>query len=207
MNEPRVLVLEDLPECGLTELFVPTTSNNREVELRTTARGALVVAAYSSLESLVVCCGWGQPWVIMRPDRLASSAQAVGATEVALDVPLPEGHRYPDQPDERTELEPLEPSADLEIVYIPSRPFQAGQRRANLELQLDNARRRLLLVYPSPEALAEGCGPYQPWVAVDAARLPEVARQAGADGVVFNSRLVESARYQSPVRDWMARDN
>lgn len=205
MADPRVMVVEDLPACGLTEFFVLTATDGREVELRRTASGAVAVASYSSLESLVVCCGWGQPWVLMRPERLADAAKAAGATQVAVDVPPPEGHRYPEPAEfERAELEPLAAAEHLTTVYIPSRPFREGQQRAELELQLDRSGRRLLLAFSSAEALAEGCCPYQSWVAIDVARLSAVADEVGADRVVFNPSLVENARYPAPVVDWTA---
>ena len=203
MPDTRVLLLDDLPRCGLAEFFVLTAADEGQtVELRRTSRGAIAVPAYSSLRSLVACCGWGQPWVITRPERLEAVARAAGATEVTVDMPIPDDHTYTGQP-AHDELEELSLTPDIDVLYIPSRPFRRGQSQARLELQLDKAGRRMLLAYSSAAALAQGCGPYQPWVAVPVDRLPKVTREAGADVVVFDRRLVDEARYGGPVRDWL----
>lgn len=199
-----MLILDDLAEVGPAELFVLVSGDGR-AERRETGRRGVAMVAFSSLRRLVAACGWGQPWVIMRPERVHQAARVVGATLVAVDVPVPEGHRYPEpQPSAQPDLEPVDPVDDQRLVYLPSRPFSSGQRTAELELQRGKRGGPLLLAYTSIEDLATGCGPYQPWVAVEHALLDEVAREAGAAGVVFNPVLVEQARHAVPVVDWTA---
>lgn len=207
MVVPGIVILDDVLDCGLDQLFVLTTPSgdgDTDLELRATARRGVAVVAYTSLNTLVPACGWGQPWAAMHPERLHRSADALGANLVALDVTIPEQHRYP-EPDEseRPELKQLEPAgADPALLYIPARPFRLGEPRAVLELQPDKRGRPMLLVYNSAELLALGCGPYQPWVAIPSIALAETAYECGAQGVLFNPVLAEKSRHGGQVLDW-----
>lgn len=48
----------------------------------------LVVTAYSSLSTLVRCCGEEQPWVAMPAGDVELLKQSVGAIVVLLDLPV-----------------------------------------------------------------------------------------------------------------------
>lgn len=203
MAVPGIVVLDDVLDCGLAELFVLITPSG-DTELRATARRGVAVVTFSSLRTLVPACGWGQPWVVMHPELLHRSADALGANLVAVDVNIPEQHRYPEPEEwERPEIPPLEPvGVDPELLYIPARPYRLGEPRAVLELQPDKRGRPMLLVYNSAELLALGCGPYQPWVAIPSAELAETVQDSRAAGVLFNPVLAEESRHGGPVLDW-----
>ncbi|WP_170220917.1 SAV_915 family protein [Amycolatopsis cihanbeyliensis] len=174
------------------------------VEVRETRRNEYALVAYSSIRKLVDACGAGQPWVRLTREAVDDICADHGVSVIALDLPLPEGHRYPDIAErEKPYLEPLEADPALgEFVYVPSRPIRAGDRRVLLELQPDHAGRPLLLAYTSPDMLVAGCGPYQPWAAIRAEDLEQVARESGAYGVTFDPILAEESRHIGPVNDW-----
>lgn len=58
------------------------------IELCTTPDGRRVLPLYSSLTTLVLCCGTAQHWAGVRVAALAHLRRALGADAVALDVPL-----------------------------------------------------------------------------------------------------------------------
>jgi hypothetical protein len=201
-----IVLLDDLPEHAPHTLYVltlpKTVAAGDVVELRSTPRGAAAVA-YSSIANLVAACGTGQPWAAATAELLQALGNEQDYNLVILDAWLPEGHRYPeadvrDEPD----LQPETLDGVGSLLYVPSRPVREGQQVVHLELQPDNAGRLMVLAFTSPEALAERCGPYQPWVAVDRDDIDLVAEQAGALGVLFNPVLAEESRHTGPVHDW-----
>lgn len=201
-----VVLLDDLPERAPTVLYVLTlpesTAVGDVVELRPTPRGPAAVA-YSSVANLVTACGMGQPWAAVSPERLQALGREYDYNLVILDAWLPEGHRYPepevrDQPD----LQPKAPTGEGVLLFVPSRPVRKGQQVVHLELQPDDSGRLMMLAFTSPEALAERCGPHQPWVAINRDDIDLVAEQAGALGVLFNPVLAEESRHAGPVQDW-----
>ena len=201
-----VVLLDDLPERAPGVLYALTlpasVAAGEVVELRNTPRGPAAVV-YSSVANLVAACGLGQPWAATTVERLQALGDEHDYNLAILDAWLPEGHRYP-EPDVRAEpdLEPATPRGEGALLYVPSRPVREGQQVVHLELQPDNAGRLMVLAFTSPEALAERCGPHQPWVAVDRDGIDLIAEQAGALGVLFNPVLAEEARHTGPVHDW-----
>lgn len=174
-----------------------------EFELWTTVQGSTALPVFSSATAIVMTCGSGQPWTWVRADQLETLSANAGFEVVVLDVAPPDGLRYPDvderdQPDEEVPPE----LAPEDRVYLPSRPFQAGQRLARLELHPDEAGRWVLPAFTSRQQLVAGCGRYQCYVAVRVERLSTVASDCGAQGVVFNPVLAEQARHTGPVLDW-----
>lgn len=194
-HTPGDLLVLTLPEGGL--------------ELHETPQDEVVLWAYSKIDKLVESCGDGQPYVSTTSAELARYADSIEPLAlVALDVWHPEGRRYP-EPDVR-EQEPIEPlnyeQPDTSVVWIPTRPVRTGDRRVDVELHCLKPGEPLLLAYSSLDSLRANCGPHQAASAITADSIVEVARQAGASGVVFDAVLAEEARYDAPVVDW-TRDN
>lgn len=65
-----------------------------KLELQPMPGGRLAVMAYSSLETLTVGCGPGQPWVSIPAGLLGEARRQAGADTVVLDTPLPAGLRH-----------------------------------------------------------------------------------------------------------------
>lgn len=161
--------------------------------------GQSVLLAYSSLDGFLDGCGADQPWVLVPSQRLAEVAQAEDGSfkfSVLLDVALSSELRGTaggmlneepswDDPD----------SEDWTIVYVPARPYQAGQEQAFLELQPMPGDRLALMAYSSLASLQNGCGPNQPWVALPAGLVSEARRQAGADTVCLDTPLPDYLRH------------
>ncbi|WP_342779410.1 SAV_915 family protein [Amycolatopsis cihanbeyliensis] len=192
---------------GLYLLTTPT-GHGGVIELWTLRDGTSAVMGYSSIGRLMVACGSGQPFRHMAADEVESACESIGAKVVVVDTVPPGGQRYPevdsrDQPDLPL-LDAEDP--DQPVVYVPSRPYRAGQRDAVLELQPHEGR-LTLLAYTSRELLEEGCGPYQAWVSIPSHLLEEAAWRVGAEAVLFNPVLSEESRHTAPVLDWTRRDN
>ncbi|WP_116199764.1 SAV_915 family protein [Amycolatopsis circi] len=211
-NVVQALVrLDDVPERLPDLVFVLVTSGAAdqpgELEVRRTERNEFAVAAYSSLDRLVDACGSGQPWTQVARDRLLEACRELGIGIVVFDAVLDLAPRYPEVDGrEQSPLERAEPLAEPDgRFYVPSRPVRAGQQVVELELQPVRAGRPMLLAYTSPELLAAGCGPFQPWVAVNGDDLEAVADEAGAHGVLLNPVLAEESRHAAPVHDWTSR--
>jgi hypothetical protein len=64
-------------------------SERIDLELCTTRDGRRVLPVYSSITTLVLCCGTNQDWVGVRLDAIRELRAAVGADVVVLDLPLP----------------------------------------------------------------------------------------------------------------------
>lgn len=86
-------------ERGVDTVFVPTQrvrpgDAEFSVELRTLTDGRLALLAYSSLESLVECCGPAQPWAEVPAERLEGLRVMVQAAVVLVDTPLEDEVRH-----------------------------------------------------------------------------------------------------------------
>jgi hypothetical protein len=194
---------ERLPESLFVLVLPPDDHRGRGVELWRTHRQDLTAVVYSSIQALVAACGAGQPWVAITRDQLADICCEHEITLLALDMPLPEGHRYP-EPEirEQPDLEEVEPLANDGLLYVPARPMKSLNQWVELELQPDDRGRLMLLAYTSPQQLEAGCGPYQAWVSIPSDLISEAACRSGADGVLFNPILAEESRHTAPVADW-----
>ncbi|WP_406629874.1 SAV_915 family protein [Amycolatopsis sp. WGS_07] len=196
-----------LPDLVFVLVTLGTEGQPGGLEVRRTARNEFAVTAYSSIDRLVDACGSGQPWAQVTRDRLAEVCQELGIGIVVFDAVLDRLPRYPEV--DSRDQPPLEPAEPLDepdgCFYVPSRPVRAGQRVVELELQPVRDGRPVLLAYTSPELLAAGCGPHQPWVAVNGDDLEAVANEAGARGVLLNPVLAEESRHAAPVQDWASR--
>ncbi|GAB3354131.1 SAV_915 family protein [Amycolatopsis echigonensis] len=211
-NVVQALVrLDDVPDRLPDLVFVlvapGTDKQSGELEVRRTERNELAVAAYSSLDRLADACGSGQPWVQVTRERLLETCRELDLGIVVFDAVLDLVPRYPEVDSrEQPPLEPAEPLAEPDgRCYVPSRPVRAGQQVVELELQPVRNGRPVLLAYTSPELLAAGCGPYQPWVAINGDDLEAIANEAGAHGVLLNPVLAEESRHAAPVHDWTSR--
>ena len=87
----------DRQRHGLSAVSVPSERVvPGDVEARLVLRrldGLLLLPAYSSLDSLVACCGQDQPWVCLPVAGLGEVVAGVGADLVVLDAAL-QGPRY-----------------------------------------------------------------------------------------------------------------
>lgn len=165
--------------------------------------GSVALVCYSSVQVLHAACGAGQPSRWVPAADIPAQCAAAGAEAVVLDEPLPVPPRYPEADVRDTaDLAPVDDQVPpLEFIYVPSRPVRRGDFRVDLELQ-PYRDRRALLAYTSPEALAEGCGSYQPWVAIHVDDLAEVVSQSGAEHILFDPMLDERSQHNGPVRNW-----
>lgn len=208
LSRAALLDMEDLAVRG-TEVIYVLTYPEGVLDLYQSPHSELVMWLYSSLENLVEACGAGQPYVRAAPEQVVGFAEMLETPVLAaLDVWHPEGSRYP-EPDVR-EVEPLEPmeayAPDQSVMWIPTRPVRVGDLEVGVEVHCNDQGVPLLAVFTSIEALRESCGPYQAASAIRSDRVEEVAWQAGAQGVVFDPMLADSARYNAPRRDWTRRN-
>ena len=75
---------------GRRPVFVPCAARPDENgHLRRTDLGELALPVFTSVETLVACCGEDQPWVAFRAGSLPDLVEATGATGIAQDVELP----------------------------------------------------------------------------------------------------------------------
>lgn len=76
-------------------VYLPTTAPvgrgdaNFVVELRQLVDNRIGLLAYSSLDSLLECCGAAQPWVAVPSGQLEYIRTQSGADVTGLDTPLP----------------------------------------------------------------------------------------------------------------------
>lgn len=160
--------------------------------------GQPVVLAYSSLDHFLDGCGADQPWVLLPSERLAEFAWQDGDFKfsVLLDVPMPADLRG--TAGGMADTEPSWGNADSEdwtYVYVPSRPFVAGQERADLELQPMPGERLALMAYSSQRSLIAGCGQGQSWVTLPAGLVSEARRQSGAHTICLDTPLPQCLRH------------
>ncbi len=76
-------------------VLVPTAElssvgEQAEVQFRRTDTGQLSLPTYTSVESLVACCGEEQPWLAVTLDALPEIVASGGADGIVQDLPLPE---------------------------------------------------------------------------------------------------------------------
>jgi len=72
------------------------------------------------------------------------------------------------------------------LVWIPTLPVCENDERVEFDLRPTPDGGAQLLVYSSPDALRANCGPQQTGIAVRLERVAEIAREAGASGVLFD---------------------
>lgn len=174
-----------------------------ELELRRTSRRELIVVAFSRFTWLADSCGVGQPHaIISAADLERAGSQIEGTVLVALDMWVPEGHRYP-EPDPREQPPPqrLDEVGYDATVWIPTHPVRSGDRRVTAELHAEEPGSPLLCVYTSLDRLRASCGGYQAAAAIEGHRIDEVAARAGAHGVAFNPVLDEKVRHTGVVQN------
>lgn len=91
---------------------------------------------------------------------------------------------------------------DAEVVYLPSERPKAGDTEVTVELRRTNDNRLAVLAYSSLESLVACCGELQPWVALPANKVTEVADHSQADVVLWDSGLpVEQRRDKTETED------
>ncbi|MGH3949388.1 MAG: SAV_915 family protein [Pseudonocardiaceae bacterium] len=198
--------LDDLHD-RLPEQVIVLLTPERGLELRETERHEVMAVTYSTFADLAASCGAGQPCAQATRSELARAAGQFDITMFALDLTIPEGHRYP-EPDSRQQPEMTfaEPDdSDTSVVYIPSRPYRVGQAQAVLELQPHEGK-LTMLVYSSQEMLRAGCGPHQDFITIRIEYVNEVAWRAGAEATLLDPVLAEESRHTAPVVDWASRD-
>jgi hypothetical protein len=89
-----------LPPIRMPEqVFVPVTeadldADETRLELRQSADGEVVAPVYSSLESMIHCCGDYQPWLLLPAQRVIELQQEFGVDRIVLDLSLTEGQRH-----------------------------------------------------------------------------------------------------------------
>jgi hypothetical protein len=89
-----------LPPVRLPEqVYVPVAeadldSDETRFEWRRAADGELVAPVYSSLASLIHCCGDYQPWLLLPAQRLMALQREFGIDRIVLDLPLAEDERH-----------------------------------------------------------------------------------------------------------------
>lgn len=191
---------------GLYVLTVPVDGGER-VEVWELQGGSTAIVGFSSVTELVAACGAGQPFRHIDADEIEHVCFVSATETVVINTPIPVEPRYPDvdvveAPELAVPSEPDQGSTPL--AYLPSRPSYPGDAQVGLELQPYGGR-LALLVYTSPEALEQGCGPHQAWIAVHPDDLDLVAAQAGANQMLFNPTLADESRHDRPVVDWSRR--
>lgn len=174
------------------------------LELRKVSPGNYMVLLYTSYWAVAQWCGTGQPCAQIDTSVLVEHADDEGVRQVAVDMPLPEGHRYP-VPDLKESV-PLDPIPEMPFeadrCWVASRPFDWSHRHARPELLLQNGgSRRILLIYSSPEAVQLCCGPYQAAFPIRVEKLDELTRQSKATEVMFDTPIDPSAQHRDVVLD------
>lgn len=204
-DRARLILIEDLGDSPEYVYLLIDPDANRP-ELSTTGKtNEVALWAYTTVLLLTESCGDGQPYTTVTPAQLRNFANELDTTALlAIDIRHPAGVRYPGTP--WTEIEPITPMApenpDEPVVWIPTRPARKGDRQVVAELHGTKPGENLLLVFGTPEEAWEACGPYQSLTAVRLDRLQTVASECGANAIVANGWLDESARHQTPVQDW-----
>jgi hypothetical protein len=177
------------------------SSNGPQFELRETTGGTIALLAYSSLANLIKGCGTGQSWVTVPTTELPRLRRIVGFDVIALDLALPVELRHRELDDPATDhLEEMTPPPSPELIWIPAQRPAPHARQVDLELWPDPNGQRALLACTSPSRLRAGCGPHQAFVSIRATDLRKVAREAGAETVLFNSFLDERSRHTARDR-------
>jgi len=172
------------------------SSGGPQFELRETTAGTIALLTYSSLANLIKGCGTGQSWVKVPTTELPRLRRVIGFDVIALDLSLPVELRHRELDDPETDyLDEMASSSRPELIWVPARPAAPGARHVDLALWPDPNGQRALLAYTSAGQLRAGCGPHQAFVSIRATDLHEVAREAGAQTVLFNPVLDERSRH------------
>ncbi|MGH4026882.1 MAG: SAV_915 family protein [Pseudonocardiaceae bacterium] len=89
-----------LPPVRLPEqVYMPVTSADPDgdevrFELRQAADGEVLAPVYSSLATMIHCCGDYQPWLLLPAQRLLELQRAFDVDRIVLDLSLPPGERH-----------------------------------------------------------------------------------------------------------------
>lgn len=88
-----------LPPVRLPEqVYVPVTTADPDVEvrfeLRQAADGEVLAPVYSSLATMIHCCGDYQPWLLLPAQRLLELQRAFDVDRIVLDLSLSPGERH-----------------------------------------------------------------------------------------------------------------
>ena len=95
MNSFSTLPPVRLPE----QVYVPVAEVNPDAdetqfELRRTADGELLALVYSSLATVIHCCGDYQPWLLFPAQRLVELLRELGVDRIVLDLSLAQSQRH-----------------------------------------------------------------------------------------------------------------
>lgn len=89
-----------LPPVRLPEqVYVPVAAADPDAdevrfELRRTSDGEVLAPVYSSLDTVIHCCGDYQPWVLLPAQRLLGLQQELGIDRIVLDLGLAQNQRH-----------------------------------------------------------------------------------------------------------------
>ncbi|MGH4016904.1 MAG: SAV_915 family protein [Pseudonocardiaceae bacterium] len=89
-----------LPPVRLPEqVYVPVAKADLDAdevrfELRQAADGEVLAPVYSSLDTMVHCCGDYQPWLLLPAQRLVELQRQFGVDRIVLDLSLAHGQRH-----------------------------------------------------------------------------------------------------------------
>lgn len=81
------------------QVYVPVAEVSLDVdqtrfEWRRTADGAVIAAVYSSLATMIHCCGDHQPWLLLPAGRMAELQREFGIDHIVLDLNLAQDQRH-----------------------------------------------------------------------------------------------------------------
>lgn len=94
VHEPEESEVPDAqPDQPHVPVFVPAASEpdedgHAEIQLRRTDAGELALPVFTSVQTLVTCCGEDQAWVAFYAESLPDLLSATGADAIAQDVDL-----------------------------------------------------------------------------------------------------------------------
>ncbi|WP_243793166.1 SAV_915 family protein [Saccharopolyspora gloriosae] len=77
-------------------------------------------------------------------------------------------------------------------VFLPAERIKDRNQPVTLELRALTDGTTAMLAFTSLEALVAGCGPAQPWIAVDGSSIPDLQQRCAADQVVWDAAVPAS---------------
>lgn len=89
-----------LPPVRLPEqVYVPVATADPDgdevrFEWRRAADGEVLAPVYSSLATMIHCCGDYQPWLLLPAQRMLDLQRAFGVDRIVLDLGLSHGQRH-----------------------------------------------------------------------------------------------------------------
>lgn len=83
---------------------------------------------------------------------------------------------------------------DPVLAYLPSERAYRGETKVTVELRRTNDDRLAVLAYSSLDALVTGCGERQPWVSMPVGSVSMVAKESGANLVLWDPVLPAKQR-------------